>query len=487
VTHPAGLARGTVQVMGAESLALPAGLIMAAYLGRALGPADYGLFMVAASIITTLQWTIGQVFARATVRLVGEADDWRAAGSAVLRAQAALGLIVAAGVWASAGFLAHQLAEPRLATLLRWFALEIPIAAANVACRNVLTGRREYGARALAGAARSVGRPLFVIAFVAAGWSVIGAVAGSVAAALAIHAVAQGLARVPLGRPASFPTRRLWQLAVPMFILALSLRLIDRIGLLAVKFFGGTTADAGWFAAAQNFTVPPALFAMSFSPLLLASLTPAWLRQDHDEVARTGRLALRVVMLLAPGAALAAGAAAEIIRFIYGPAFEPAAVLAPPLLVAAVALMLVSVASALLMAADRTRLASACLWPVLPGTVVAHMLVVPAHGALGAAMVTAAATAVAALASLALVGFALGIRAPGTTLLRSLVVAAGAFVLAASWPTAGVWLLAKALVGCTLVGVALAALGEFDADDVARLRRIIGTPGGHRPVPRSSG
>lgn len=486
MTRPPGLARGAAQVMGAEGLALPAGLIMAAYLGRALGPSDYGLFMVAASIVTTLQWVIGQVFARATVRLVGEADDWRNAGAGVLRAQTLLGLAVAIGLWTSAGFLAGQLGEPRLATLLRWFALELPITAASVACRNVLTGRREYAARALAGAARSIGRPFFVVAFVAAGWSVTGAVIGSVVAALAIHGVAQFLARVPLRRPASFPTRRLWQLAVPMFMLALSLRLIDRLGLLAVKLFGGTTADAGWFAAAQNFTVPPALFAMSFSPLLMASLTPASLRHDHAEVRRIGRQALRVVLLLAPGAALAAGAAPEIVQFIYGAAFEPAAALAVPLLAAAVGLMLVSVASALLMAADRARLASVCLWPVLPATVMAHVLVVPAHGAMGAALVTAAATTVGALASLVVVSVVLGVRAPASTLLRTLVVSTAAYVFAAAWTTDGVWLGVKAAAGCVLVAGAFALAGEFDTEDLARLRRIAGAPGEPGPVSRST-
>ena len=57
-TTPRGAGRvmsGTVQVFLAESLILPSGLITAALLSRRLGPADYSLFTVAATLVAWLQ------------------------------------------------------------------------------------------------------------------------------------------------------------------------------------------------------------------------------------------------------------------------------------------------------------------------------------------------------------------------------------------------------------------------------------------------
>ena len=52
----ADLAAGTAKVMVAEGLALPAGIITASVLGRTLGPADYGVFAAATSLVLTLEW-----------------------------------------------------------------------------------------------------------------------------------------------------------------------------------------------------------------------------------------------------------------------------------------------------------------------------------------------------------------------------------------------------------------------------------------------
>ncbi len=469
-----GLARGTIKVLAAEGLLIPAGVVTAAYLGRSLGPAGYGLYSVAASLVVTLEWAIAALFNRTIVKLVSESADWKPVGASLVRLQTGVGAALGLLLWLGASRLAALFSEPQLAPLLQWFALEVPIAAASNASRNVLTGRGRYGARALAGAARSVSRPIFVIAFVAAGWSIAGAVVGSVVSTLAAYLVVQALARVPWRAGGRLPLRHVGRIALPMFVVALGVRFIDKLGLIATKLLGGSGQEAGFYAAAQNFSLAPSLFAMSLTPLLLASVASAYARREPESAERLGREGYRATILLMPWAGLLVGAAPEILRFVYGAGFEPAASLAGPLVIAGLAFALVSVSTALLLAGDRARLASTCLWPVLPAAVVAHALVVPAYGPFGAALVTAVSASVSLGASLVVVRATLGISPPMGSALRSSVVTVVTVALAAGWSTQGPWLLVKAIVGSAVAIGLLTVAGELSRGDFNRARTVLG-------------
>ena len=64
---------GGARVFLAESLLLPTGLILAAFLARRLGPGGYGLFAVTAAVIAWIEWSLTALFSRASVRFVADA------------------------------------------------------------------------------------------------------------------------------------------------------------------------------------------------------------------------------------------------------------------------------------------------------------------------------------------------------------------------------------------------------------------------------
>ena len=73
---------GTIRVFLAEALILPTGIITAAFLARRLGPEGYGLFALAATLVAWIEWSITSIFARATIKLVGETEAWQPVGGA---------------------------------------------------------------------------------------------------------------------------------------------------------------------------------------------------------------------------------------------------------------------------------------------------------------------------------------------------------------------------------------------------------------------
>src|SRR5207247_2320947 len=85
------MVEGTIRVFLGEMLLLPTGLLTAAFLTRKLAPEGYGLFMLAATLVAWIEWSITAIFARAAFKLIGEADDWRPIGAAVTRLHFAIG------------------------------------------------------------------------------------------------------------------------------------------------------------------------------------------------------------------------------------------------------------------------------------------------------------------------------------------------------------------------------------------------------------
>jgi O-antigen/teichoic acid export membrane protein len=475
----ARLVGGAIKVLVSESLALPVGIAIAALVARTFGAAGYGVFALAFSIVAAAEWVIGALLTRATIKMAGETDAWRAIASVALRWHLLTGIAAAAPLWLAAGPLAIVLHEPRLRSCLAWLALEIPFVATSTGCRSILVARGRFHDRAVAGAVRWIARLVAVVIIVSFGSSIDGVAAGNVIGA----AIGLVVARAYVGRlddddgaarrwslraPAGF-----WHVAVPTFVFAMSLRLLDKLGLVALKMLGGSTAEIGWYAAAQNFAIAPGLLAISVSPLLLASMSQA-IGAGHEAVARRlARDALRSVAAAMPFAAIAAGSASEIVRIVYGHAFDPAARLAAPFLVAAIAIAATTVAAAVLTAAGHARVAARCAWPVLPVACAGYLVAVPRFGAMGAAVVTGAAATVGAIVALAATRATWRVAPPLATCLRGLVISVPAYLAAATWPAPGAWWFVKVCVLGAGVAAAYLALGESSSAELSSFARAI--------------
>jgi O-antigen/teichoic acid export membrane protein len=445
-------------------------LITAAVLTRTLGPDGYGLFSVAATFITWLAFTSTTLLARAAVKLVSEAEDWQSVATSVLRWRFGIGALAFLFVLATAGPIARVLQAPALAPYLRVFAVDLLLFNLARAHRDVLTARGRFREVATVSVARWTARLILIVALVLMTGSVMAAVAGSVGATLVELLVARRLEPLSLRGPSSVERARMWHVAAPLMIYGAAMQLYSKIDLFALSALGGTTRDAGLYAAAQNLAVAPGLFALAIGPLLLATLSRLRRTGDEMEAKRVARAALRVAIALVPLAALVAGAADDIVRLIFGASFAASALLVTLLFAAAVALAIAAVAVAIITAADHQRVVSTLGLGILVFAIAGHLVLIPRLGAVGAAAVTAVAGAAGALAALALVHRMWDVHAYGT-MARAALIAVPAYWLAVSIRTPGFVALALKLVALSLaIFVAFLALGELDAEERRRWR-----------------
>lgn len=471
--HARRLFEGTIGVFLAEAILVPTGLLITAFLTRRLGPSDYGLFALAASLVAWVEWALASAFARAAIRFVGSAVDWRPVGTTVVRLYlvASIGAMVL--FWILASPVAALLGESQLAGYLCLFALDIPIYGLAQAHRQILVGTERFRERAFVTGGRWIIRLFLVVILVELGLSVQGAILGSIGASLVELAIARFYVRPTLRHRTVLPVQQLWGYAAPLLLWSLSMRLYDRLDLLMLKWLGASAADAGIYGAAQTVSLSLGLFAVAFAPLLLSTISRTIRDGSLDEARTIARNSMRVVIALTPLAAIMAGAAPEIALIAFGPEFLAAAPLIGPLAVGALALIMMYVATSILTAAGRPRWAFFFVGPLVPLALLGHMLLIPRFGAFGAALVTALFASLSAIAQLVAINRVWRVVPPASTVWRSALLCGVAYAVATVWPTPGFLLFLKLPVLAFVILAAFVLLGEFSSSELDAVRSLL--------------
>ena len=163
----------------------------------------------------------------------------------------------------------------------------------------------------------------------------------------------------------------------------------------------------------------------------------------------------------------------QIVVWLFGARFAPAAPVLALLLWAATALALISVCNALLLAFNKVAWALGLLLPLVFLTPLAHTFVIPIHGAIGAASVTLVLAAACALMNVFAVRKLCSVTIPTLTVLRAAVVSAMIYASASFVSGEGVWLVPQLLVFTILIGALLLILGEWQPHEKARLKALL--------------
>jgi O-antigen/teichoic acid export membrane protein len=458
-------------------LLLPTGLVTAAVLARALGPANYGLFSLTASFIGWLGLTLNAFLSRATVKLVSETEQWQSVATSLLRWRVTIGAVATAAVIAGAGVIAKFFGEPALAPYLRVFAFDLLLLNVARTYRDVLTGTGQFRAVALQSAVRWSARMILLVTLVWFTHSTMAAVGGSVGATLMELLIGSRLQPLALRGPSGITLSQLWQTAGPLLIFSAAMQLQLKVDLFALAALGGSTANAGFYSAAQNLAVPPSLFTLAFSPMLLATLSRLERTGQTLEASAIARSSLRLCLAFIPLAAIVAGTSGQVVHLVFGAAFASAAPLLALLFAATVALSTTAVCVAIVTAAAQSARVSSnvsVLGVLLVGSaIVGHGLLIPRLGALGAAMATAVSAALSACAGLVMVHRRYQLQAYASAI-RAIVAAAVVYGAAIVIPAASWWLVVLKLALLTAAALSiLLLLGELEPDDRKRLRALL--------------
>jgi O-antigen/teichoic acid export membrane protein len=464
---------GSILVFLAEGLFPVTGIVTAAFLSRTLGAAGYGLLSLSMFLVMWFMLTSGDLFNKSLINTIRNTPDWEPVATRAVHVQLAVSGAMMALVLLVAPLVAAALGTPGLESLLRLVALGIPLHNLAVVFKRILVGRGSYRQRALAGALRSLVRLGLIVALVTLGLSVEGAILGTVGSWLVELLVLGWMARVPILRRSPYRVRQMADYVAPLFFASICTRVFLQADLVLLKGMGGTAAQAGLYAAAQNLSLVPTLLVAAVVPLVLSSVAEMNTAHGRKAAQALARDALRVAILLAPFAALAAGAAPAIVGFIYGPVFVGAGPVLRILLLGALGLLPVHIFTAVLTVAGRPRIVLYIGGSMMLSALVGHWLVIPRFGPVGAAWVTASVACAAGCVVLFLMARLWSVAPPLATLIRASVTAPVAYFAPTVWQAGGAWVLVQLVALVLALGLALVALGELRPGERAWLRSLL--------------
>jgi O-antigen/teichoic acid export membrane protein len=465
-----GIARGSALILSAEGVAGVSALAVLIYLARVLGPDRFGLYSVAFTIVTLLEWTVAAFFNRATVKLISSRGPDAPMPLRVLVAQLTASLAVAAGQFALAGVLESRFDAEGLGGLLRLAALEIPLFVTAQTLRSFHVGRSRYSRRALVTSVKGVARLALTVGLVQAGWGIEGAIVASIIATV-VELLLSGWG-ITIDRSAG--AEELWTFGVPTFVFAVSMRLLERLDLILLKALGAAAAAVGAYSAAQLGQRLAIMVAAAVSPLILGSVNRLIAGKMESDARKLSREAIRGVLLLFPFACIAAAIARDLVTLLFTSTYAGSSAPAAFLFLAGWATFTIYITSSIATAHDRPAVPAVILAVSAVAAIPGYWLLIPRYGNSGAAAVTAVALLGSAVAGLATACRISGIDLPVRAGIASVVIGAAAFTILRWLAPEGF----SALAGGTVAGAACLAL-YFAArmvtrDDVLRIRRLIG-------------
>lgn len=464
---------GTTWIFLSEILIFPTGFLTVVFLTRYLGADGYGLFSLAATIISWLEWSINSIFSRTTIKFVGEAEDWRNVATMVLRVQLASSFLVAIILALLAPAIANWLDETQLKYLLWLFALEIPIFGLAQTHRNILTGLGNFNSTAISGSVRWLTRLLFIVFFVQLGLSISGAILGSLTAMLLELLICRYYIRPTLSYPTNFKLQKLVDYALPLLLSALAIRLCGKLDLIALKAFGGTTEAVGIYAVAQNLALLGGAIAPAFIPVSIATISRLLRQGETEKIQAFCRVGLRIILLHFPFAGLVASCATEIVVLLFGSQFSRAGNIFAILIFAVIATIAISIVNGILIASEKPQWTMYITVPLPPLAFLGYWWLIPRWGATGGAIATLMVTSIGAIAAIVALYIRWQVLPSIKTLARNCVACILVMKLSTFWYTSGWLIIIKLITLSFFVLLILGILGEFKIEDLKLVRSYL--------------
>lgn len=469
------LARGTIALLAAQFAFLVGGYAVHFFLGRRLGPADYGTFGVVMAFLVWMEVSLTGGFPYAIRKFGAEMEEsLPSIARAAMRGQFVYAALIMAIALIAAPWVAAAMRDPGLTGLIRLAALDIPIYAFYFCYTAVLNGRRDYTKQAASMVSYAAAKVAGILILVSLGFGVVGALIGNILASVVGLAVAAMVAG-RLRKAPPYPIRNLINFAGSTAVLGIAFTLLISIDLFAVKAMLRSAEAVGYYAAANTLARAPFYLFLGIATATLPALSKAASRTDHELVSKYIGQSLRVhMMLLAPLTAIISGTAPIIINILYSERYAAAAT---SLAVLVVALMLFGFLHALyniLVATGDTRTPILGTTLLTATAIILNLLLLPRFGAIGAAIAAVVVAAAGLIFSGVICARRFGRMIAPIVALR---IAAAAVVVyvGARWAAnleVGPAILYPALLSAYVA--LLAAMGEISREDIIKTTSAIG-------------
>jgi len=243
---------GSIRIFIAESLLMPTGFIIIAILTRALGAEQYGIYVLAVSIVSWIEASINSLLAHSSILASSNSENIDETSAVVLRSYLIAGISAGLILFVFSNSIAIFFDEPKLTNLLRFFSIDIPLFAIARAYRGLWIGTGQFTLRAIMSVGRWLVRLALVSLLIFGGFSLAGAILANIGATLfeVIYAISKKRIN-PFARSLE-SSKTFFSAIKPLALYALTMRLFSNLDLLSLKVLGAGIHEVGYYGAAQR-------------------------------------------------------------------------------------------------------------------------------------------------------------------------------------------------------------------------------------------
>lgn len=470
------MGKGTLYLTMATGVSLLVGYVIHFWLGRYLGPVDYGMFGVVLSLMTIVNIFLTSGFPQSASKHI--AEDYSKTGS-IRRDANRIQLVLCALIFTLylglAGVIANLFNDPSLTPYIRISALAIPAYALySIYGAGYLNGLRQFSKQAMASIGSSIAKVGAVLALVLLGLGVKGAIVGYLLAALFGFLLAWKFLGPVEKSEVDFGWGKLVGFGIPATFLAVTFFLLMSIDLFAMKAIGGGEAEVGYYTSATTIAKAPYFLFAGLAMALLPSISRSTSSNDTELTRSYIQQSMRyMMMLLIPGVLLVSATSADLLTLVYSSKYIEAASSLGILVFGLGLLSIFFVLAHIIMGSGRPGVTLGMTLPLVAVDIALNMFLIPRYGLVGAAWAT---TITGFLGMCTAAGYVLwrfralvSPRSLGKICLASLVI----YVIALQVSLSPLWLPPIYIGLLALYGGMLWLLKELRREDLETFKRVV--------------
>lgn len=314
------LKKGTIYLTISALIFMISGYVVNFWLGRSLGPTQYGVYGVLISLITAVNITQGNGLPQTISKFIAE-DEEKAESIlwSSLIIQIFSTIAVSILLFVSSGIIAGFLRDNSLVPYMQLSAAIFPLYGMYSLYLGYYNGLHLFKKQAFINVIYAIGKCVFIISLVHI-WGLYGAILGFILSSF-IGLIA-GI-HIPQKINRAFPIKPLILFSIPLIGYAIVSTLQLSIDLFFLKSLYHSSQGIGYYTANQNITRIPLFGFSALSEVLLPAISKSIGQNLHSKIQLVTDQAIRFTfLLLTPTIILIAITSKQVLTLLFSSAYQ---------------------------------------------------------------------------------------------------------------------------------------------------------------------
>lgn len=463
--------KGLVYLSVSSGIFVVAGYVVNLWLGRYLGPVNYGMYGVVISLMSMVNLVQSAGLPNAVSKYIAE-DESNADGILAkgLTLQTVATIIITFTYFLLSAFIANLLQDRSLIPYIQLSAFILPAYGIFNLYVGYYNGLHRFGRQALLSIAYSVVKIIAVV-----GLSSVLFLTGALAGFIIAPAIALATGfRLPKRFDTDFPAKKLILFSLPLIGFALFSTLQQSVDLYLIKALSVSAKDPGYYTASQNIARISFFGLSAFSIVLFPSISRSVGQKNIEKTKDLINRSLRyVLMILLPITLMISATSGNIIKLLYSSSYLPAQESLSILVIGFAFLTIFGVCANILNGAGSPRLSMAIALLSAGLSALLCLILIPSMGIAGAAWATTAGGFVSVLLAASQVYRKFRRLVSPVSILRILFASIVLYAIARFFQPGSIMLPVFYLLLFVLYVLLLTLIGEITAKDWNTLKRLL--------------